>query len=81
MQYWVARITGSDYVLTTARGTPLLHHNVSKRVLRRAAAGGSVQESPLCGHELADRLVGRTVLEPHHEPHVQRLGEPLQRMH
>jgi integrase len=28
----------SDYVFTTSVGTPLLHHNVSKRVLRRAAA-------------------------------------------
>ncbi len=28
---------GSDYVFATGRGTPFLHHNVSKRVLRRAA--------------------------------------------
>jgi integrase len=28
---------GSDYVFATARGTPFLHHNVSRRVLRRAA--------------------------------------------
>jgi integrase len=27
----------SDYVFATGRGTPFLHHNVSKRVLRRAA--------------------------------------------
>jgi integrase len=26
----------SDYVFATGRGTPFLHHNVSKRVLRRA---------------------------------------------
>jgi len=29
--------SGSDYVFATANGTPFLHHNVSKRVLRRAA--------------------------------------------
>lgn len=28
---------GCDYVFATANGTPFLHHNVSKRVLRRAA--------------------------------------------
>jgi integrase len=28
---------GSDYVFATSNGTPFLHHNVSKRVLRRAA--------------------------------------------
>jgi integrase len=28
---------GSDYVFATGNGTPFLHHNVSKRVLRRAA--------------------------------------------
>lgn len=28
---------GSDYVFATSRGTAFLHHNVSKRVLRRAA--------------------------------------------
>jgi len=29
--------SGSDYVFATAHGTPFLHHNVSRRVLRRAA--------------------------------------------
>jgi integrase len=29
--------SGSDYVFATSRGSPFLHHNVSKRVLRRAA--------------------------------------------
>lgn len=33
-----ARFTeGSDYVFATVHGTPFLHHNVSRRVLRRAA--------------------------------------------
>lgn len=32
----------ADYVFATARGTPFLHHNVSKRVLRRAAGGGGL---------------------------------------
>jgi integrase len=30
-------VRGSDYVFTTSNGTAFLHHNVSKRVLRRAA--------------------------------------------
>lgn len=30
--------TGSDYVFATVHGTPFLHHNVSKRVLRRSAS-------------------------------------------
>jgi integrase len=34
--------SGSDYVFATGRGTPFLHHNVSKRVLRRAAAGAGL---------------------------------------
>jgi integrase len=34
--------SGSDYVFATGRGTPFLHHNVSKRVLRRAAAGAAL---------------------------------------
>ena len=33
---------GSDYVFATARGTAFLHHNVSKRVLRRAATGAGL---------------------------------------
>jgi integrase len=33
---------GSDYVFATGRGTPFLHHNVSKRVLRRAASGAGL---------------------------------------
>lgn len=36
----------------------------------------------LRGHQLANRLLGRAVLEPHHdEAHVERSGEPLQRLH
>ena len=34
--------SGSDYVFATSNGTPFLHHNVSKRVLRRAAAGAAL---------------------------------------
>jgi integrase len=33
---------GSDYVFTTSHGTAFLHHNVSKRVLRRAAVDASL---------------------------------------
>lgn len=33
---------GSDYVFATGRGTPFLHHNVSKRMLRRAALGAGL---------------------------------------
>src|SRR5207237_2324704 len=34
--------SGSDYVFATGSGTPFLHHNVSKRVLRRAATGAGL---------------------------------------
>lgn len=34
--------SGSDYVFATSRGTAFLHRNVSKRVLRRAAADGGL---------------------------------------
>jgi integrase len=34
--------SGTDYVFATANGTPFLHHNVSKRVLRRAATGAGL---------------------------------------
>jgi integrase len=34
--------SGSDYVFATGNGTPFLHHNVSKRVLRRAATGAGL---------------------------------------
>lgn len=33
---------GCDYVFATSNGTPFLHHNVSKRVLRRAAVDAGV---------------------------------------
>jgi integrase len=33
---------GSDYVFATGNGTAFLHHNVSKRVLRRAATGAGL---------------------------------------
>ena len=33
---------GSDYVFATSRGTAFLHHNVSKRVLRRAAVNAGL---------------------------------------
>jgi len=33
---------GDDYVFATRHGTPFLHHNVSKRVLRRAATGAGL---------------------------------------
>ncbi len=34
--------SGSDYVFATRNGTAFLHHNVSKRVLRRAATGAGL---------------------------------------
>lgn len=33
---------GSDYVFATSNGTPFLHHNISKRVLRLAAAAAAL---------------------------------------
>lgn len=39
----------SDYVFVSGRGTPLLHHNVSKRVLRRAAAAAGLDRD---GHRV-----------------------------
>src|SRR6266436_2931349 len=36
---------GSDYVFATSNGTPFLHHNVSKRVLRRAATGAGLDRA------------------------------------
>jgi integrase len=35
----------SDYVFATSVGTPFLHHNVSKRVLRRAASGAGLHHN------------------------------------
>jgi hypothetical protein len=35
----------SDYVFATSRGTPFLHHNVSKRVLRRAASSAGLDQN------------------------------------
>jgi len=35
---------GRDYVFATGRGTPFLHHNVSKRVLRRAARDAGLDQ-------------------------------------
>jgi integrase len=38
-----SRLTrGCDYVFATGNGTPFLHHNVSKRVLRRAATSAGL---------------------------------------
>jgi len=36
---------GSDYVFATSRGTAFLHHNVSKRVLRRAAGNSGLDRN------------------------------------
>jgi len=35
----------SDYVFATSRGTPFLHHNVSKRALRRAASNAGLDHN------------------------------------
>jgi integrase len=34
--------SGADYVFATSNGTPFLHHNISKRVLRRTAAAAGL---------------------------------------
>lgn len=65
----------SDYVFVSGRGTPLLHHNVSKRVLRRAAAAARARP------RRPPRALPRPtphVREPpdHRRPPRRRPGEP-----
>jgi integrase len=66
---------GADYVFAMSRGTPLLHHNVSKRALRRAAIDGGLDrgEQRLRLHDLR-----HTLRQPpdHRHPPRRRSGQP-----
>jgi hypothetical protein len=48
---------------------------------RRAASPIFATSNRLGGYELAYRLLGRAVLEAHHEAHLERGRQPLQRPH
>ena len=56
---------GSDYVFSTSRGTPLLHHNVSKRVLRRASrdAGLDRDGRRVCFHDLRHTFASHLIID------------------
>jgi integrase len=56
---------GSDYVFATGRGTPFLHHNVSKRVLRRAArdAGLDQRKRRLRFHDLRHTFASHLIID------------------
>jgi integrase len=56
---------GSDYVFATARGTAFLHHNVSKRVLRRAAADAGLDrgERRLRFHDLRHTFASHLIID------------------
>jgi integrase len=56
---------GSDYVFGTTRGTAFLHHNVSKRVLRRAAvdAGLDRDERRVRFHDLRHTFASHLIID------------------
>jgi integrase len=56
---------GSDYVFATSRGTPLLHHNVSRRALRRAAtdAGLDRGERLVRFHDLRHTFASHLIID------------------
>jgi integrase len=56
---------GSDYVFATGRGTPFLHHNVSKRVLRRAAVDAGLDRDGhrVRFHDLRHALASHLIIE------------------
>jgi len=56
---------GSDYVFATSRGTAFLHHNVSKRVLRRAAvdAGLDRDRRRLRFHDLRHTFASHLIID------------------
>jgi integrase len=55
----------SDYVFATGNGTPFLHHNVSKRVLRRAAvdAGLDVDGRRVRFHDLRHTFASHLIID------------------
>ena len=55
----------SDYVFTTSHGTPFLHHNVSKRVLRRAAvdAGLDIDGRRVRFHDLRHTFASHLIID------------------
>jgi integrase len=56
---------GSDYVFATSHGTAFLHHNVSKRVLRRAAtdAGLDRDDRRLRFHDLRHTFASHLIID------------------
>lgn len=57
--------SGSDYVFGTAGGTAFLHHNVSKRVLRRAAADAGLDrdERRVRFHDLRHTFASHLIID------------------
>ena len=56
---------GSDYVFATSRGSAFLHHNVSKRVLRRAAVDASLDRDGrrLRFHDLRHTFASHLIID------------------
>jgi integrase len=56
---------GSDYVFATAHETPFLHHNVSTRVLRRAAvnAGLDCDDRRVRFHDLRHTFASHLIVD------------------
>jgi integrase len=56
---------GSDYVFATGNGTPFIHHNVSKRVLRRAAADAGLDRPGrrVRSHDLRHTFASHLIIE------------------
>ncbi len=56
---------GCDYVFATSRGTAFLHHNVSKRVLRRAAADAGLDRDGrrLRFHDLRHTFASHLIID------------------
>jgi integrase len=56
---------GSDYVFATSRGTAFLHHNVSKRVLRRAAVDAGLDRDGrrLRFHDLRHTFASHLIID------------------
>jgi integrase len=57
--------SGSDYVFATSRGTAFLHHNVSKRVLRRAAVNAGLDRTGrrLRFHDLRHTFASHLIID------------------